>query len=205
MIVRATTLLLATALVAAPFSAHAHHGQDFLIVESPSVLHPGNVYLLANSEIALDDAEEQAGFEPALLLGVSPRVALELHAHIEKLAGEDWNYEATAPSLHLLLTDPARHDGLKAGLSTEYEIAREAEVVNRLEVRLTLEQAIDSIKWGGNLIYSREQGDSEFGAALGLRGRINEHLSWGLEPQGAFDHAEGRELLGGLTGSRARW
>src|SRR5207342_854145 len=118
---------LATSLALTPLAALAHHGQDFLIVESPSVTHPGNVYLLANAAAALEsDAEEQAGFEPALLVGVAPRVALELHAHTAKLAGDSWNYEATAPSVHVLLTDPERHDGLKAGLSAEYEIAREA-------------------------------------------------------------------------------
>src|SRR5262245_17137759 len=132
---RVWILLLATALACAPFAATAHHGQDFLLVESPTVPHPGDVYFLANAAAALDnDAQQQAGFEPALLIGVCLRLAFELHAHTEKLAGEDWNYEATAPSLHLLLTDPENHDGLKAGLSAEYEIAREADAADRLEV-----------------------------------------------------------------------
>ncbi|GAB3386694.1 hypothetical protein [Lysobacter fragariae] len=191
---------LAALITLAPATAFAHHGQDFLIVESPSVAHPGDVYFLANAEAALEsDVEEQAGFEPAVLVGIAPRVALELHAHTEKLTGEDWSYEATAPSVHVLLTDPERHDGLKAGLSAEYEIARETDAANRLELRLSLEQRINAYKWGGNLIYSREQdGDGEFGLAMGLRRAIGERLALGVEAQGAFDHAEGRELLGGL-------
>ena len=191
---------LAASLALTPFAALAHHGQDFLIVESPSVTHPGNVYFLANAAAALEsDAEEQAGFEPALLVGVAPRVALELHAHTEKLAGDSWNYEATAPSVHVLLTDPERHDGLKAGLSAEYEIAREADAADRLELRLSLEQSVDAYKWGGNLIYSREQGgEDELGVALGLRRAVGAHVALGAEAQGAFDHADGRELLGGV-------
>src|SRR4249919_590745 len=167
---------LAASLALTPFAALAHHGQDFLIVESPSVTHPGNVYFLANAA-----------------------AALELHAHTAKLAGDSWNYEATAPSVHVLLTDPERHDGLKAGLSAEYEIAREADAADRLELRLSLEQSVDAYKWGGNLIYSREQGgEDEFGVALGLRRAVGAHVALGAEAQGAFDHAEGRELLGGV-------
>lgn len=192
-------LLLAASLAFLPLAALAHHGQDFLIVESPSVTRPGNVHLLANAEAALDsDAEEQAGFEPALLIGVSPRIAFELHAHTEKLAGDSWNYEATSPSVHLLLTDPGHHHGTSAGLSAEYEIARDADAADRLELRLSLQRHAHAYKWGGNLIYSREQGgEHEFGAAFGLRRDVSAQIALGVEAQGAFDRAEGRELLGG--------
>ena len=57
---RMTAAALTLALV--PGLAMAHHGQDFLLVESPSVPHPGNLYLLANADAALDgDSDEQAG------------------------------------------------------------------------------------------------------------------------------------------------
>jgi hypothetical protein len=186
-------------LCATAFQAQAHHGQDFLLVESPQVPHPGDVYLLANSAFALDDAEEQAGFEPALLIGVAPRIAFELHVHTEKLAGESWRYEATAPAIHLLLSDPARHDGLKVGLSAEYEIARAADEPDNLEFRLGIEQASGAVTWAGNLVYDREQGgDTTTGAALGWRRQVGERFALGVEAQGAFDHGEGRELLAGL-------
>ena len=193
--VSAACLLLC--VIALP--ARAHHGQDFLLVESPQVPHPGDAYLLANGAFALDDAQEQAGFEPALLVGVTPRIAFELHAHTEKLAGESWRYEATAPAIHVLLSDPERHDGLKVGLSAEYEIAREADAADNLELRLGVERAIGRMKWAGNLVYDREQrGEHGFGTALGLRRQLDDRLALGLEAQGAFDHAEGRELLAGL-------
>jgi hypothetical protein len=186
-------------LCATAFPASAHHGQDFLLIESPQVPHPGDAYLLANSAFALDDAEERAGFEPALLVGVTPRIAFELHAHAERLAGESWRYEATAPAIHVLLSDPARHDGLKVGLSAEYEIARAADEADNLQFRLGIERARGAMKWAGNLVYDREQGgDRTVGAALGWRRQLDERFALGVEAQGAFDHGEGRELLGGL-------
>jgi hypothetical protein len=194
-------------LCATVFPAHAHHGQDFLLVESPQVPHPGDAYLLANGAFALGDAEEQAGFEPALLVGVTPRIAFELHAHTEKPAGESWRYEATAPAVHLLLSDPARHDGLKAGLSAEYEIARAADEADNLQLRLGIEQASGAMKWAGNLVYDHERGGGDtVGAALGWRRQLGERLAVGVEAQGAFNHGEGRELLGGLYWEHAqRW
>ncbi|GAB3099656.1 hypothetical protein GCM10027159_22430 [Lysobacter terrae] len=182
-----------------PSLAFAHHGQDFLLVESPAVPHPRQVYLLANTHAALEgDAEEQAGFEPALLVGVTPRVAFELHSHMEKLAGEDWNYEATAPSLHVLLTDPENHHGLKVGLSAEYEIAAEDDAPDNAEVRLSFENEIGATKWGANLVGSHEEhGESDWGAVLGVRREVRPGFALGLEGQSSSRHAEGAELLAG--------
>ena len=189
--------LCALALALLPSLACAHHGQDFLLAESPGVPHPGQIYLLANADAALDgDADEQAAFAPALLIGASPRVAFELHAHTEKLAGESWRYEATAPAVHVLLTDPHRHEGLKVGLSAEYEVAAHTGDADNTEVRLSFEDSRDANKWLANLIASHEQGgDDDFGAALGFRHQVRDGFALGLEGQGSFRHAEGSELL----------
>ena len=130
----AVSLLLALA----PTLACAHHGQDFLLASSPAIPHPGDAYLVFGAHVALESADEQAGFEPAFLLGVTPRLALELHAHSEKLADEPWRVESVAPALQLLLTDPHRHDGLRATLGWEYERARERGVGDNTQLRLTL-------------------------------------------------------------------
>jgi hypothetical protein len=185
------------ALALLPSLALAHHGQDFLLVESPAIPHPGQVYLIANAGISLDDdADERAGFEPALLFSVSPSVAFELHAHAEKPAGDGWRYEATAPAVHVLLTDPHRHDGLKVGLSAEYEIAAHADDADNAEVRLAFENSRGGDKWAANLVASREQGgDSDFGAALGFRRQLRDDFALGVEGQGSFRHAEGSEVV----------
>ena len=187
------------ALMLAPCQAFAHHGQDFLLLESPTVPHAGNIYLIANAHAALSgDAEERAGFEPALLVGVSPRVAFELHAHTEKLAGQNWDYEATAPAIHVLLTDPGKHEGFKAGISAEYEITATNGGRDNVEVRLSLENGTEENKWAGNLIASREQGGrKDFGAALGFRHEVRPGLALGVEGQSSFQRAEGAQLLAG--------
>jgi len=190
-------LVCIAGLALVPSLAFAHHGQDFLLVESPAVPHPGNVYLIANAEAALsDDAEEQASFAPALLLGLSPRVAFELHVHAEKLAGEHWAHEATAPALHVLLTDPDKHEGFKAGISLEHEIAAEADAPDNTELRLSAEIGDERSKWAANLIASREQGgEDDVGAALGFRHAVSEGLAFGAEGQASFRHAQGAQLL----------
>ena len=182
-------------LAGTAFPACAHHGQDFLLVESPSVPHPGDAYLLANVGVALGESDEQAGFEPALLMGITHRVAFELHGHTEKLAGEPWRYEATAPSLHVLLTDPDRHDGWTSGLSAEYEVAREAGG-DALELRWSVEQQTARYKAGANLVYRREEGDAgRYGAVVGAHWRIAPRVALGVEAQGDVDRADGAEAL----------
>ena len=198
--------LCALILALAPSLALAHHGQDFLILESPSVPHPGDAYLLANAEAALGDPEGQGSFEPALLIGITPRVAFELHAHTEKLAGENWNYEATAPGVHVLLTDPAKHDGLKIGIGAEYEFAAKQGAPDNAEVRLSFEKGNAATKWGANLIASREQGGSnDFGAALGFRHEVCAGLALGAEAQSSFQRAAGSELLISAYTEREAW
>jgi hypothetical protein len=186
-----------TSLALIPSLALAHHGQDFLLVESPTVPHPGSVYLIANGHAALDNGlEERAGLEPALLIGATQRIAFEVHAHTEKLASEPWAYEATAPSVHVLLSDPDKHDGFKLGLSVEYEISAKRDTPDNAEVRLSLEHGGEESKWAANLIASKEQGSgSELGAALGFRREIREGVALGVEGQGSFQHAEGALLL----------
>jgi hypothetical protein len=188
--------LIALALCLLPGLAVAHHGQDFLLVESPGLPHPGDIYFIANSSFALSDATEQAGIEPALLVGVTHRVAFELHVHTAKIAGEDWRYEATAPAIHVLLTDPERHDGLKVGLSAEYEVAAEHGAQDNFELRLSAQNGNEHTKLAGNLIFDRQQHNSgEFGAAFALRHQFNAGFAAGFEAQGSFKHAEGAEIL----------
>ena len=181
----------------APSLAWAHHGQDFLLVESPAVPHPKSYHLIVNGQAALSQGvEERASFAPALLVGVTPRLAFELHAHAERTADEGWSYEAVAPAVHLLLTDPGRQAGFQAGISAEYEIASQADAVDKLELRLSLESGTPKTKWTGNLVAGREQGgDSDLGMALGLRHAVRPGIAVGAEGQGSFRRAEGAKIL----------
>jgi hypothetical protein len=192
-------LLVAAVAALLPSLAFAHHGQDFLLLESPGIPHAGNVYLIANAHAVLDsNAEEDGGFEPSLLFGVSPRFAFELHAHTEKPAGEDWLVESTAVAAHLLLSDPARHHGPKVGLGVEYEFARDHDEPDRVEARMAVETRRGAETFGANLIASHAtDGRDDFGAGLAWRHATGGAWSLGAEAQGSFDHAEGTQLLAG--------
>jgi hypothetical protein len=191
--------LLFVALSLSAFAASAHHGQDFLLVETPATPHPGNVYLLVNANAALDsDADEQGELEPALLFGATPRIAFEVHGHLHKDAGDALRYEATAPSIQVQLTDPSRHEGFRAALSAEYEIAREADAPDNLSVRLALGHERGANQFGANLVFDREEGGTtDLGTALGYRRALSERVALGIEAQGSLRHAEGAEALAG--------
>lgn len=191
--------LLFVALSLSACAASAHHGQDFLLVETPATPHPGNVYLLANANAALDgDADEQGELEPALLFGATPRIAFELHGHLHKDAGDALRYEATAPAIQIQLTDPARHAGFRAAIDAEYEFAREAGGPDNASVRLAVGETRGAHQFGANLVFDREQGGAtDVGAALGYRRALSPRLGLGIEAQGSLRHAEGTEALAG--------
>jgi hypothetical protein len=197
---------LAAIALLLPSLASAHHGQDYLLLSSPGIPHPGDTYLLLGGQAALDgDADEVGAFEPSLLFGASERVAFELHAHVEKLRGEDWNVEAVAPAIHLLLSDPDKHHGLRVGLSAEYEFAADSGAADNAELRLSLENTLPGGSWAANLIASREQGGAiDTGLGLGFRHPVRRGLSLGVEGQASLQHADGAQLLVGAYFEKAQ-
>src|SRR6266513_6134854 len=74
----------------------AHHGKDFLMVESYELPHPGNVYFVSSEMFSRDAITS----EPSVLFGVADRFAGEVHVHIERPRGESLHYEAIAPAVH---------------------------------------------------------------------------------------------------------
>jgi hypothetical protein len=183
-----------------PITAFAHHEQDFLVVESPTIPHPGDVYLLANAELAKGGEVE---LEPSLLWALSPRWSFELHAHEMREPGEGWRYEATAPAVHVLLSDPEAHHGTRVGLSAEYEIASDSEEPDNLAVRLSVQRPVGGWTLAGNLLAEKPQGErTDLGYALGARHALAERWTGTLEARGSFEHAEESELLAGLVWER---
>ena len=102
-------------------AAQAHHGKDFLLVESYYVPHPGDLYFVSSMGLARQDGSNSFEGEPSLLLGVIPRAAFELHGHIAKEGDDSFRYEATAPAIHVQLTSPEAAFPVRVGLSVEYE------------------------------------------------------------------------------------
>lgn len=181
--------------------AFAHHGKDFLIVESYEIPHPGDGYFVSSAAMARDGSDTTLELEPSILVGVYPRFAFELHSHIVRDPHEALSYEATAPSVHFQLTPPRSDFPLHVGLSAEYEIAARTSARDRAEARLIVETALGRSRFAGNLVGEDERaGDSSVGYAAGYRYEFTEKLACGLEAQGPFTHKSTHELLAAFYG-----
>ncbi len=192
-VIPAITLLLLHAA-----ALYAHHGKDFLIVESYELPHPRDVYFVS-SEL-LSHGEEGSFFstEPSILFGLTHRVAGEVHMHAEKQPGESLRYEAIAPAVHIQLTPPDSSAAWKFGAAAEYELARRSEE-NAFAARLIAARAFGDamliINVGGD--HSRAEG-THAGYAIGFRPSLESAFGWGLEAQGRLEHGQQHELLLGI-------
>lgn len=194
-------ILIATLGLALGFArpARAHHGRDFLLVQTVELPHSGEGYLIASQAYLEGDEGNEIELEPTLFVGVTPRLALALHAHVAKEGGESFTYESTAPALTVRLT-PGHNDwGL--GLAGEYEISHRDEHPDRAEARLLASGSFGRGRLAVNLIAGRAQergADVEWGYAAGFRHPVTRRLAWGLEGEGGFAGGDVHELLLGL-------
>jgi hypothetical protein len=171
-ILGATLLSLACA---AP--ALAHHGRDFLMIESPEIPHPGDVYFVS-SERASRSAFTT---EPSVLFGINRRLAAEVHVHVSRDG-----YEAAAPAIHLQLGE---RGPWSFGASAEYEIARHR-ADNAFGARVIAARAIGV----GQITFNIA---NRGGYGIGYRPDMEAHTSWGIEA-GREEHGDPHELLFGV-------
>lgn len=188
-------LALAGSLAGAPVSAH--HGKDFLLVETAQLPHPGQVYLVGSFDYLRFEEGHELEASPAILAAVSRHLAVEVHGHVAQEDGE-WSYESTAPGLRLSLPG----DGpLWIGLAAEYEIAHREEAHDRVEGRLIADYRGNQGGLTVNLVLARAVGGdepAEIGYAIGVRPDFDARLGWGIEAQGGLHNRDGHEVLLGL-------
>lgn len=178
-------LLFATPLL-------AHHGKDFLSVESYELPHPKTLYAVSAEELFFGRGSSTFRDELSLLFGVTGRMAGEVHAHIEKAPGDSTNVTAIAPAIHLRIIDSG---DLHAGLSAEYEIGRRG-AGNAAAVRLILGRSIEEGAVVGNIGIERIHGEGTRAIyAIGYRPDMDAASSWGIEAQGALRHGERHEAI----------
>jgi len=193
--IRTLCLVFLAFLLAAPLAAH--HGRDFLLVQTSETPHGGEFYFIPSASYIDGGEEEEIEVEPTLLYALTSRFSVEVHAHIAKEGSEAFEYESTSPALHYRLTSAESLFGVS--LSFEYEIAHLDEHEDRAEVRLAVSQAGDLWLFGANLIASEHQGggaEVEWGYATGVRRSFGDDWALGLEGQGSFEHDEHEILLG---------
>jgi hypothetical protein len=194
---------LATFLGAMPL--FAHHGRDFLLLESPELPHPGGVFLVTSEHYFTRDGGSEFEEEPALLVGFARNWAAELHAHVEKEEGSSFHLESLAPTVHYRFWSD---ENWSAAISVEYEIAHHREEADTLVARGVIARSIGDGMIAVNAEWDREvrHGDGSFAAfALGYRPDLEARWSWGIEARGATHHAEPNEVVLGLYGNVADW
>jgi hypothetical protein len=186
---------VAGVLAAAP--ARAHHGKDFLLVETVELPRPGELYFFSAQDAIRHEGSTTLEVSPALLLGVSRIVAFEVHGHASH-EEDHWTYEATAPALRIQLPRSSR---LRVGFSAEYEIAHEEDTHDHLGGRFIVSYRHGPTLFAANLVAERAVGEdepTEIGYAFGLRPNLGSRLGWGIEAQGGLQNREGHEVLLGL-------
>lgn len=183
-------------LLASP--ASAHHGRDFLLSQSAELPHPGDFFIVPRLDYVDAGEEGELEFEPALLWGGNDWIAFELHGHVGKVGGGSWEYESTAPAIHLRLTPEAAR--YRFGLSAEYELSHVDDHADNVEGRLVFARAFRRSLVAINLVANEEQdADAEWkwGYSAGFRRSMTEALAWGLEAQGSLEDSD-HEVLAGL-------
>lgn len=193
--------ILAFFLAASVVPAYAHHGKDFLVVETYGLPHPQDIYFVSTQSFVRNrDYTTALEAEPAFLFGISSRFAAEIHSHTSKEGSDPWRHESTALALRYALTPPGGAQW-RFNVSAEYEKSHHSDVNNRMEGRLIVARAVGDSNLSFNFIVGRDQGvgaSGEYGYAIGYRPDVSRRLGWGLEAQGQFTSPGSHEIIAGL-------
>jgi len=191
-----TIFLLLPALV--PGIAQAHHGLDFLVVQTAHLPVTGTAYAIARVDY-LAEEEDEMEFEPAVLFGATDWLALELHAHVEKPGGDSAHFESIAPAAHFRLTP--RGNKISFGVSLEYEFARDSDAEDVFELSGIFGYEADGWIATANLQYEKAAHESsELGFALGARRDVRPGHGIGVELFGSLEDNGPSEVLVGYYG-----
>jgi hypothetical protein len=198
-------ILSACAVIASllPGVVCAHHGLDFVVVQTAHLPAQGAGYAIGRIDY-ISEKEDEMEFEPALLYGATDWLTLELHAHFEKESGESAKYESLAPALHFRLTP--REQQLSFGVSVEYEIAHDSAADDVLELTAILGYEFSEWMVTANVLLEDSSGSSgEWGYAAGVRHSFNGDHAFGLEMNGSLEGGNSSEALIGYYGELSRW
>jgi len=181
-----------------PIAAHAHHGLDFLLVQTAHLPAKGTGYAVARLDY-ISEHHDELEFEPALLYGVTDWMTVELHAHYEKEQGESSKYESVAPAFHFRVTP--REQSFSIGISAEYEIAHHSDDEDVVEMAAMFGYEASQWTATGNVLYEKPSGFSgEWGYAAGIRHAVGEKHGVGVELVGSFESSGSSEMMVGYYG-----
>ena len=178
-----------------PGPAPAHHGLDFLVVQTAHLPERGTGYALARMDF-LSDITEESRFEPSVLYGATDWLTLEMHAHFGREENQSFRYESVAPAARFRLTPVDRP--FAAGVSAEYEFAHGQQHEDAIELAGVLSYENGAWIASGNILYDRERkGSGEWGYAAGARYTFRQRHGVGIELVGSLEsHGSSQMLLG---------
>ena len=180
----------------------AHHGLDFISVQTAHLPVQGASYVIGRIDY-ISEEEDEMEFEPALLYGATDWLTFELHAHFEKERGESANYESLAPALNFRLTP--RDQQLSFGVSVEYEFAHDSSEDNVLGLAAMLGYEFSEWMATVNVLFEDPSGSSgDWGYAAGLRHKFNGDHAFGLEMNGSLEGGSSAQAVIGYYGELSK-
>jgi hypothetical protein len=173
-------------LCISPGVARAHHGLDFILVQTAHLPERGTAYALTRIN-HLSDTEDETEIEPAVLYGLNDWMAVELHAHFAKEGDNSMGYESIAPAVHFRLTPRAQ--AASFGLSAEYAFAHDAESADIANIVAVAGYEGNGWMAAGNVSFEKPSGLSgEWGYSFGVRRNVSARHGIGLEVVGSFEN-----------------
>jgi hypothetical protein len=186
-------------LALSPAPAQAHHGLDFLIVQTAHLPERGTAFALTRMDYVAGPRDETA-IEPALLYGATDRITLETHGHYAKEDGESGQFEVLAAVAHFQLTP--LYQPFAAGMSLEYAAARDSSHEDATEVSGVIGYETERWLLAANFLYHKESGaSSETGYAAGARYNLSLQHAFGAELRGSLESDGSSEFLLGYYGN----
>lgn len=144
-------LFLATSVPAC-----AHHGKDFLLLETDDMPLAGHVYALASLDTNIDKAGARSSeITPALLFSVGKNLTLEPHFHLHQEPGASFRFESTALDVRYRLGNLPGSQW-RAAVSLGLEKPRDREENTNAEVRAIFVRTFPSSLLAVNLIAGHE-------------------------------------------------
>ncbi len=166
------------------------------MLESAELPEAHSLFFISSDALHRDSNGTAYEGEPALLFGLSRRVAAELHAHVSRNVNESLRFEGISPAIHVQF--PQRDPRWQFGVAAEYELNR-GEEPDALEVRLITIRRFEERALGFNLIGSRTRdGHTAAGYALAYRPNLEARIGWGVEAEGEISHGGSHQAIVGL-------
>jgi hypothetical protein len=174
----------------------AHHGKDYLRVETPHIPRRGTYHFLSSQDWERKGNGDHFEIVPAVMYALSDQLAFEVHGHFSD-EGEGLRLDALAPELRFQFPRDS-HCNLLMGLTFEYEAGVVKEANDEWEARFLLH-------WDGpdsmvtfNFIASQEVGTDEplhYGIGLGWRRQVPSQHAFAVELLWDFNGERHAELL----------